>query len=198
MNDLARLHHFEGLYAASDDPWNVRGAWYEQRKRAVLLASLARPHYRDAFEPGCGNGEMSAALAPRCARLLACDGAASAIAAARRRLPDAPNVRFEQRRLPQEWPEDAAFDLVIVSEMGYYFAPDVLADLLRQAAASLAPGGELVLCHYLHDFDDRVMPTEAVHASADATPGLARLLHHRDDAFLLDAWRRLPAAGAQP
>lgn len=198
MNELARLHHFEDLYAASDDPWNVRSAWYEQRKRAVLLAGLARPHYRNVFEPGCGNGEMSAALAPRCDRLLACDGAASAIDAARRRLPDAHNVRFEQRRLPQDWPVDDAFDLVIVSEMGYYFAPDALAALLRQAAASLAPGGELVLCHYLHDFDDRVMPTDAVHASADSTAGLARMLQHRDEAFLIESWRRLPAAGAHP
>lgn len=198
MNDFARLQHFEGLYAASEDPWNVRGAWYEQRKRAVLLAGLGRPHYGNVFEPGCGNGEMSAALAPRCARLLACDGAASAIDAARRRLPDARNVRFEQRRLPQEWPAGEAFDLVIVSEMGYYFTQDTLDTLLGRAVASLAPGGELVLCHFLHDFDDRVLTTGAVHASAAALPGLLHTVHHRDEAFLIDAWRRLPPEGVQP
>lgn len=193
MNDSARLHHFERLYAASEDPWNVRGAWYEQRKRAVLLASLARPRYLSAFEPGCGNGELSAALAPRCDRLLACDGAAHALDAARRRLPDAGarGVRFEQRCLPHDWPHAMSFDLVILSELGYYFDAPALRAMLDGAGASLAPRGELVLCHYLHDFDDRVLPTESVHALAAATPGLVRTLHHRDDAFLLEVWRRL-------
>lgn len=189
MTEHAQLRHFEGLYAASDDPWNVRGAWYEQRKRAVLLASLARPHYRNVFEPGCGNGELSAALAPRCDALLACDGAASALDAARRRPHDS-HVRFEQRRLPQDWPGYQAFDLVIVSELGYYFEPATLAAMLTQAAASLAPGGELVLCHYLHDFDDRRVTTDAVHAAASATPGLLPIMHHRDQDFLLDTWRK--------
>jgi len=191
----ARLHHFEDLYTASDDPWNVRDDWYEQRKRALLLASLARPRYSRVFEPGCGNGEMSAALAARCDSLLASDGAAAAIDAARRRLPGhIHNLCFERRSLPDEWPEGEAFDLVVISELGYYFDPEALQSMLQQAAASLVPGGELVLCHYLHDFDDRVMPTDAVHAAASRIPGLARTLQHRDEAFLLEAWRSLPTA----
>ena len=34
----AALAHFESLYAASEDPWQVRQSWYEQRKRNLLLA----------------------------------------------------------------------------------------------------------------------------------------------------------------
>ena len=198
MNDFARLRHFEDLYAACEDPWNVRGAWYEQRKRAVLLASLARARYRNAFEPGCGNGELSAALASRCERLLACDGAANALDAARRRLPNADvhGVRFEQRRLPEDWPRDASFDLIVLSELAYYFDAATVRALLRRAAASLAPGGELLMCHFTPDFDDRVLPTATVHALAHATPGLASTLHHRDEAFVLDVWRRTPEAQA--
>jgi SAM-dependent methyltransferase len=185
------LAHFERLYATSDDPWDVRGAWYEQRKRAIVLASLGKPHYRSAFEPGCGNGEMSAALAPRCEQLLACDGAASALLAAARRLPDAHEggVRFEQRRLPSEWPRDMRFDLIIISELAYYFDAASVAAMLADARASLAPGGELVLCHYRRDFDDRVTTTDEVHGIAAHLPGLRRTLHHLDDAFVLDIWR---------
>lgn len=189
MND--HLAHFERLYAASDDPWDVRGAWYEQRKRAIVLASLGKPHYRSAFEPGCGNGEMSVALGPRCEQLLACDGVASALLAAARRLPDAHEggLRFEQRRLPSEWPRDMRFDLIVISELAYYFDAAGVAALLADARASLAPGGELVLCHYLRDFDDRVTSTEHVHEIAARLPGLQRTLHHVDDAFVLDIWR---------
>lgn len=197
MRDVQALAHFETLYARSDDPWDVRGAWYEQRKRAILLASLGKPRYRSAFEPGCGNGEMSLALADRCERLLACDGAASALEAARRRVPDAATrgIRFEARRLPTDWPRDDTFDLVVLSELAYYFDEDAITAMLTGAAANLATDGELVLCHYLHDFDDRVTSTATVHGIADALPGLRRSLHHRDEAFVLDIWR--PTASTQ-
>lgn len=188
----ARLQHFEVLYGASDDPWNVRGAWYEQRKRAILLASLARPHYRRAFEPGCGNGALSAALAPRCDRLLACDGAAAALAAARRDLPPSLEgaVRFEQRRLPDDWPDDERFDLIVISELAYYFALPAASALLARAAACLGPEGELVLCHYLHDFDDRACGTAELHGALDQLPGLRRSLQHLDQDFLIESWTR--------
>jgi len=191
MRDPQPLAHFETLYAQSDDPWDVRCAWYEQRKRAILLASLGKPCYRSAFEPGCGNGEMSVALAARCESLLACDGAASALDAARRRVPDAAarGIHFETRRLPADWPLDDTFDLIVLSELLYYFDEDAIASMLARAAANLAPDGELVLCHYLHDFDDRITLTATVHAIADALPGLRRSLHHRDEAFVLDVWR---------
>jgi SAM-dependent methyltransferase len=187
------LHeHFEALYAADDDPWDVRAAWYEQRKRSLLLASLGKARYRSAFEPGCGNGEMSAALAARCERLLACDGAAAAVAAARRRLHGsaAPAVRIEQRSLPSELPEGERFDLIVVSELAYYFDAAALQNMLARAHAMLDADGELVMCHYLHDFGDRVTGTAAAHALAGRLPGMARSVHHLDRDFLLETWRR--------
>ncbi len=206
-HDDIRRRHFEALYAASEDPWDVRGSWYERRKRALLLASLGKPRYRSAFEPGCGNGEMSAALAARCERLLACDGAGSALAAARKRLTGvaaAGAVDFAERHLPGGWPRGVLFDLIVISELGYYLDPAALRTLFDLAADSLDADGELVLCHYLHDFDDRASTTAAVHAAADATPGLARVLRHRERDFLLEVWQRSSAAatagasGGQP
>ena len=190
------LHaHFESLYAADEDPWDVRTTWYERRKRAILLASLGQARYRSAFEPGCGNGEMSAALAARCERLLACDGAASAVAAARRRLHGTASqaVRIEQRSLPAQWPTDERFDLVVISELAYYFDAAVLQDLLARTHAMLDPGGELVMCHYLRDFDDRVSATADAHALAGRLPGMVRTVRHLDQDFLLETWQRSAA-----
>jgi SAM-dependent methyltransferase len=184
--------HFEALYAADEDPWDVRAAWYEQRKRAILLASLGKARYRSAFEPGCGNGEMSAALAARCDSLLACDGAAGAVAAARRhlqgRVHDA--VRIERRALPAQLPRDDRFDLVVISELAYYFDGAALEHLLARIHATLEDRGELVMCHYLHDFDDRALPTADAHAMAGRLPGMVRTVHHCDQDFLLEVWRR--------
>jgi len=194
--DPALQRHFDALYTADDDPWHVRDRWYEQRKRAVLLAALGKPRYRSAFEPGCGNGEMTAELALRCARVLACDGAAAAVTAARRRLgvTDAGPVRIELRSLPAGWPAaDERFDLIVVSELAYYFDGAAWQQMLAGAVANLEHEGELVMCHYLHDFDDRAATTAAVHAAADALPGLVRAVTHRDGDFLLESWRRSAA-----
>jgi len=197
------LDHFEALYAASDDPWNVRGAWYEQRKRAVLLASLAKPRYRSGFEPGCGNGELSVALAARCERLLASDGAASAVAAARRRMQHLAHtppcqLHIEQRCLPHDWPIGSRFDLIVISELAYYFDQAALARMIGAARDCLAPDGELLMCHYLPPFDDRITATEPAHGIAHATPGLSHTLQHRDRLFMLDVWQCAPQPGAAP
>lgn len=37
---LAASAHFSALYRGGDDPWQVRQRWYEQRKRALMLACL--------------------------------------------------------------------------------------------------------------------------------------------------------------
>lgn len=189
LNAPAQQRHFEALYAADDDPWQVATSWYEQRKRALLLACLHKPRYRCVFEPGCGNGEMSAALAARCDELLAVDGAASAVAVARQRLHGLAGCTVAQASLPDDWPRHASFDLIVISELAYYFDAAALTRLAQDAAASLADDGMLVLCHWLHDFDDRITPTGTVHDIFGSQSALLPLLRHQDSDFLLQAWR---------
>jgi len=199
MSDLASKQeaHFEALYAASPDPWNVRDAWYEQRKRTLLLACLPNERYASAFEPGCGNGELTAALALRCARILACDGAASAVAAARDRVAPHAHATVDQRHLPQDWPDGAAaFDLIVVSEMAYYLPADVWQGLVKRIVASLAPGGLLLMCHCRYPYDDYVTSADFVHGAADAMPELTARVHHVEPDFLLDGWLRAAATTA--
>ncbi len=40
---------FEQMYARAEDPWGFGTRWYEERKRAVLLASLPQRHYGAAY-----------------------------------------------------------------------------------------------------------------------------------------------------
>ncbi len=68
------MNDFESLYRQSPDPWQVRTSWYEQRKRALLIAALPQARYGRVLEVGCGNGEMTRLLAPRCDMLVAVDG----------------------------------------------------------------------------------------------------------------------------
>jgi hypothetical protein len=114
------------------------------------------------------------------------------VAAARRRLHGAAPqaVRIEQRSLPAQWPADERFDLVVISELAYYFDAAVLQDLLARTHAMLDGGGELVMCHYLHDFDDRMSATADAHALPGRLPGMVRTVRHLDQDFLIETWQR--------
>ena len=123
---------FDQLYADNSDPWAFRERWYEQRKRAVTLASLPRQHYPAIFEIGCANGELSAGLAQRTGALLACDAAARAVDLARQRLSHCAHVQVHQSRVPEQWPEHR-FDLIVISEVAYYLDPKALEELIQLA-----------------------------------------------------------------
>src|SRR5256885_1162621 len=93
--------HFEQMYQADPDPWQVASRWYERRKRDLLLAALPRERYAHGFEPGCGNGETTQRLLQRCERLCAVDFSARAVDLCRERM--APQDRARLRpALPRE------------------------------------------------------------------------------------------------
>ncbi|WP_018658108.1 class I SAM-dependent methyltransferase [Actinomadura flavalba] len=158
--------YFAAMYAASPDPWGFTDRWYERRKYDITLATLPRARYAAAFEPGCSVGVLTARLAERCDDLLACDGSAAAVAQARRR---APGARVERRTLPDEWP-DGAFDLIVLSELLYYFDDADLARVLDRATAALRPDGTVVAVHWRHPVSDYPQTGDAVHAALAERP----------------------------
>ncbi|MDJ1136047.1 SAM-dependent methyltransferase [Streptomyces iconiensis] len=186
--------YFAGMYRDAEDPWSLGVRWYEQRKYALTTAALPRDRYRAAFEPGCSVGVLSVRLAERCAYLLSCDRSPRAVAAARRRLSGHPHARVHVRVLPEEWPE-GAFDLVVLSEILYYFGPTEVGGLLARAAGSLESGGTLVAVHWRHPVADHAQSGDAVHAALRRVPGLVRTVAHEEDDFLLDVFVRVPAGG---
>jgi SAM-dependent methyltransferase len=175
--------YFDTLYAASDDPYGLRSRWYEERKRALILAALPQRRYREAFEPGCGVGEFTVAL-------LASDRSERAVMLARRRCAELRQVRVERQDLPGDWPDGAGrFDLIVLAELGYFLQPEAMQRLAACCERSLAAGGTLVACDWRPDFKERVLATQEVHAQLEAL-GLTRLLRHEEDDFLLQVWSR--------
>ncbi|VWX61318.1 SAM-dependent methyltransferase [Burkholderiales bacterium 8X] len=185
-----RLRYFDEMYAADPDPYGLRDRWYEARKRAVLMAALPNERYASAYEPGCGSGELSVQLAARCDRLLSSDFSEGALASARERARGLDNVRFERHRLPRDWPSASApFDLIVLSEVGYFLDADAMQQVATHCAASLADGGVLVACDWRPDFAERALPTAEVHDLLDRLP-LTRLVRHEESDFLLEVWCR--------
>lgn len=188
--------YFAEMYREQGDPYGVRTRWYEQRKRQLVLASLPRPRFGNAFEPACGVAELTAALAARCDRVLASDFNDAVLATARERTRDLPQIRIESRILPRDWPHAAApFDLVVLGEIGYFLSEAELAETARQCAATLADDGVLVACHWRPAFEQRTVPTDRIHALLGA--GLHSLVRHAEDDFLLQVWSRDARSVAQ-
>jgi SAM-dependent methyltransferase len=191
--------YFDGMYSAAADPWGFEERWYERRKYALSLAMLPRERYRAAFEPGCSIGVFSRMLAPRCGTLLSCDLAAAAVRAAAGRTADLPRVRVEQRDIARQWPS-GRFDLIVLSEILYYFGDNDLEQVLAHAAASLEPDGTLLAAHWRHPVAEYPRSGDDVHQVLAAQPGLARLVVHDEPDFLAEVYIRTegtPASVAQ-
>jgi SAM-dependent methyltransferase len=185
--------YFDAMYQAASDPWGFENRWYERRKYALSLALLPAERYRSAFEPGCSIGVFSEQLASRCDALLCCDVAAAPVRAAAERTSGLPQVRVERRELPRQWPA-GRFDLIVFSELLYYFGADDLDRLLNSAAASLQPGGTLLAVHWRHPVADYPRSGDDVHGVIAAQPGLARLVSHAEPDFLAEVYLRSDGA----
>jgi SAM-dependent methyltransferase len=180
---------FAARYRASDDPYDLEHRWYERRKRSLTVACLGREHYGRAFEPGCATGLLTLALAPRCETLLAVDVAPGAVDRARGRLADQGHVTVARIAVPDEWP-DGTFDLVVLSEIGYYLEPATLLRLRELAVGALAEGGELLAVHWRGRSPDHVLHGDEVHALLRDDPSLQRVLWHVEDRVVIESFIR--------
>lgn len=164
-------------------------SWYERRKRAVTIASLPNERYRNCFEPGCAVGELTRTLAPRCDQLLAVDFAARAVTQTRHAVAEFDHVRVERATLPAELPYDR-YDLVVASEILYYFSAEDLNRLLDGFVAQLAVDGDIVAVH--HQARDCCYGYDGhnVHRTLASRPELTEVVHHEDEHFVVDVLRR--------
>ncbi len=171
------------VHRERSDPWQVDDSPYERRKRELTLASLPRERYGRALEVGCSVGALAVDLAGRCAQLLAVDDSPTAIEQARRRTSALDHVDVRRVRLPEEWPE-GRFDLVSISEVGYFLSPRELDVVVTRAVDALTDDGHLLLCHWRHQPVGWPLAGPAVHDAFLAT-GLRVLAEHHEPDFLL-------------
>lgn len=176
----------EALYAERPDPWDYASSWYERRKRGVTVASLPNQRYRRCYEPGCSIGELTRLLARRCDEVLAVDCATVAVQRARQATGGLERVRVERAVLPRQLP-GGSFDLIVLSELLYFFSPEDLQAVLGGVLLRLRPGGDLVA---VHARPKPRWPGAELHRLLHDRPELQPLVHHEDEDFVLDVLRR--------
>lgn len=184
--------YFEDVYNANDDPWNFASSRYEAEKYAATLESLPREKYESALEIGCSIGILTAQLAAYCDSLLSIDVNEKALAQARERCRDLSNVRLCLMSVPQEFP-DEKFDLIIVSEVGYYLDKKDWKTVFDKIFEHLDSDGNVVLVHFTPIVHDYPQTGDEVHDSfAEWSEDKFRLTKkRREEKYRLDVWEKL-------
>ena len=181
--------YFRQIYERSRDPWNFETSEYESGKYAVTLASLPQERYENVLEIGCSIGVLTQKLAPRCEALLSIDVSDRALAAARERCKALPQVRFERMHVPREMP-NGSFDLIVLSEVGYYWQREDLERTANLLADLQIPGSHLVLVHYIAPVPDYPLTGDEVHDAWLAHPEWRSIKQERRPGYRLDVLER--------
>ncbi len=178
---------FEPMYDADGDPWSFASSEYELGRYAATTALLA-PHYRRCFEPGCSIGVLTERLAARCDEVVAVDPSPTAVEHARRRVRAWSGVSVDVACIPEWWP-DGMFDLVVFSELGYYWDAADLDALVDRLAGLVEPGGDLVAVHWRGHSADHVLHGDEVQTILTARLGVPTVIDGRPE-FVAARWRR--------
>ena len=146
----ARRSKSQEFFASSAGQWDrLRDELFGDRFHLAAFAALAEPEWVIG-DLGCGTGQVSAALAPFVARVVAVDQSAAMLQAARKRLHDLDNIdlrRGELETLPIEDGQLDAATLMLV----LHHVPEP-GHALAEVARTLKPGGRAILVDMLpHD-----------------------------------------------
>jgi predicted TPR repeat methyltransferase len=180
---------FEAKYQERPDPWDFAGSRYELARYDAIVAALNHRRYRNAIETGCSIGVLTERLATLCDHVLAFDFSPAAAAQASDRCSHLPGVQIECATFEDHLPA-SGFDLIVLSEIGYYFTLADWHHLTARIVDSMAPGTTLLAEHWLGQSADHVIGGDVVHDILRLHPRLALQHSERHEAFRLDRWER--------
>lgn len=181
---------FEAMYRRDDDPWRFASKPEELLRYAAIISALAGRRYRRAFEPGCSVGVLTEALAGICDAVEAQDLSATAVERARAQTARVSGVNVAVGSLADGLPP-GSFDLLVLSEIGYYFTPREWGALLERLIAPLPPGATVLASHWLGRSVDHVMHGDEVHEILRSRADLRLTKQERHETFRLDRWERV-------
>lgn len=193
-SNTSSAEFFESKYRVSADPWRFETSPYEQRRYEDTMAALRSRHYGRAFEPGCSVGALTRRLATICDEVVAIEISPTAAKEAQARCRNLRNVHISCASLPNAIPF-GPFDLIVLSEIGYYFSIEEWDLILWSLLDEFSPGGMLLAVHWLGTSSDHRLSGDDVHDRIQKLPGLVHTLsvcyeRTATERYRLDRWER--------
>jgi LmbE family N-acetylglucosaminyl deacetylase/SAM-dependent methyltransferase len=186
---------FDAMFDDGPDPWRVLSSRYEERRRDLALSVLRRRHHPRVLELGCSTGVLTSRLAEVAGSVTAVDASARALQVARRIVPT--GVTWVHGAVPEAVPP-GPFDLVVLSELGYFLTPLELVRTLAAVRRSLAHDGEVLLVHWQHPTREIPLDGRLVHELAGSVlEDLGHVARYRDADVALDLWGGPTSLAAQ-
>lgn len=181
--------YFDKLYTESTDPWDFEKSDYEHQKYKKTIESLPKDRYPYALEVGCSIGVLTQLLAQHCDHLLAIDISEQALETARKRLTNQSNVTVKKASIPDSFPA-GKYDLVLISEVGYYLSLEDLNLAKGLIKTNLIPGGDLLLIHWTHEVEDYPLTGDQVHEVFLSDTEFTKLSDFKTADYRLDVFRK--------
>lgn len=169
--------YWERFYGTGPDPFGFDSSANEAAKFERTIEVCGPGPLGRVLELGASVGTFTELIARRCDHLLAIDISETAVRRARVRLAGFDNVTCETRVLPADLPS-GPFDLIIASDVLYYWPMEDLLDTLPRLVAALAPGGALVAVHYVPPMG-AILSGGEVHDALDESLPLRRTVADR-------------------
>jgi ArsR family transcriptional regulator len=147
---IERRTRSQEFFSSSAGQWDrVRDELFGDRFHLTTLGAFAGPDWTIG-DLGCGTGQLSAALAPFVARVIAVDASPAMLQAARKRLQHAPNIDLRRGELEALPIDDARLDAAMLM-LVLHHVPDpgrAIGEVMR----TLKPGGRAIIVDMLpHD-----------------------------------------------
>ena len=184
--------YFDAIYQSDRDPWKFETSEYEAKKYAATIEALPKSRYRSALEIGGSIGVLTEMLAHSCDSILSIDVSKLAQDQAIQRCQKLKQVQFGLMNFPHEYSEEK-FDLILVSEVGYYWCREDLQTAQQRIFELLEPNGHLLLVHWLPVSPDYPLTGDEVHDSfIECVPvDLQHLQSQRNENYRLDLFERV-------
>jgi SAM-dependent methyltransferase len=185
--DTTSRTFFDRMYQVDIDPWKFASSHYELERYRAILEALPLARYRHGFEPGCSVGVLTEQLASKCDAVDAIDISPLAVERVRQRCSDLRNVDIQCGALPTDIPA-GEFDLIVFSEIGYYFESRQLRSLAAELLSHMSRGGTFLSAHWLGSSPDHILSGDQVHEVILGIEELSLEYSEKHAGFRLDRW----------
>lgn len=196
---------FDSMYrsAPSGDPWDllddVNGERYD--RLIGLLGTIGsgatgdRPLFARTLELGCGTGQLTTRLAAISREVVAIDGAETATEAARGRCAGIAGVEIRAAMVPDGLrPSDRDVDLIVISDMAYYFDETALRNLIVDLDLRCSDAAVLLASHWRGESEDHELDASSVHSVLRSVLGdvlgWTHELAAHEESHLVELWKR--------